>query len=120
MENIKFVFQGVHDNIVFGPSPDGWAEGEERMNSIVFIGKNLSRKALTSAFRTCVWTPLPSGWTEETTEDGKELLYVHESGIKQKDMPLVAVPKIVTSEVIFANHHKVMQQKAMKDVAQAH
>ena len=43
-EDTKFVFQGVHDRIIYGPSPGGWSPGEERISWIVFIGKNLNRK----------------------------------------------------------------------------
>ena len=43
--NTKFVFQGVHEQINFGPSSVEWAEGEKRMNRMVFIGRNLNRKA---------------------------------------------------------------------------
>lgn len=101
-EDTKFVFQGVHDNIVYGPSPGGWASGEERMNRIVFIGKNLSRKALTSALRTCIWTPLPPGWREQIDHEGKELFYVHEeTGHTQRETPTsMERPHVVVSDVV--------------------
>jgi G3E family GTPase len=37
----KFVFQGVHEQINFGPSESSWKEGEEKISKMVFIGKNL-------------------------------------------------------------------------------
>jgi G3E family GTPase len=37
----KFVFQGVHEQINFGPSEHPWVENEERVSKLVFIGKNL-------------------------------------------------------------------------------
>lgn len=37
----KFVFQGVHEQINFGPSENPWLPGEEKLNKLVFIGKNL-------------------------------------------------------------------------------
>lgn len=118
-EDKKFVFQGVHDSIVYGPAPGGWAEGEERINSIVFIGRNLSRKALTSALRSCVWTPLPSGWREEVDREGKELRYVHELGPSQKTVPLMACPsRIEATDVIPANQPKELQPKTSKEMAQ--
>lgn len=50
----KFVFQGVHEQINFGPSQKPWAEGEERENKFVFIGKNLNRKELTVSLMECL------------------------------------------------------------------
>jgi G3E family GTPase len=35
----KFVFQGVHEQINFGPASTPWKEGEEKINKFVFIGK---------------------------------------------------------------------------------
>mmetsp|Transcript_13551 Transcript_13551/g.12265 ORF Transcript_13551/g.12265 Transcript_13551/m.12265 type:complete len:482 (+) Transcript_13551:60-1505(+) len=37
----KFVFQGVHEQINFGPTDKPWQEGEKRISKMVFIGKNL-------------------------------------------------------------------------------
>mmetsp|Transcript_40951 Transcript_40951/g.128341 ORF Transcript_40951/g.128341 Transcript_40951/m.128341 type:complete len:184 (-) Transcript_40951:376-927(-) len=34
----KFVFQGVHEQIDFGPAKSPWKAGEERLNKLVFIG----------------------------------------------------------------------------------
>lgn len=42
--NKKFVFQGVHETICYGPADKPWAEGEQPMNQIVFIGRGLDRK----------------------------------------------------------------------------
>lgn len=50
----KFVFQGVHEQINFGPSKEPWKEGEERINKFVFIGKNLDRKELTKSLMECL------------------------------------------------------------------
>jgi G3E family GTPase len=49
--NRKFVFQGVHETICYGPSDRPWTEDEPRINQIVFIGKDLDRKALMNGFR---------------------------------------------------------------------
>lgn len=38
------MFQGVHETICFGPAATGWQEGEETINQIVFIGRDLDRK----------------------------------------------------------------------------
>lgn len=43
-ENTKFVFQGVHETICFGPAAQGWRADETRISQIVFIGRNLQRK----------------------------------------------------------------------------
>jgi len=51
----KFVFQGVHEQINFGPSEHPWKEGEDRENKFVFIGKNLDRKELTQSLMDCLF-----------------------------------------------------------------
>ena len=51
----KFVFQGVHEQINFGPSQKQWTEGEERINKFVFIGKNLDKKELTASLMACLY-----------------------------------------------------------------
>jgi G3E family GTPase len=49
----RFVFQGVH--MLFGGKPDRpWRPGEERLNQLVFIGRNLDREALTRGFTACL------------------------------------------------------------------
>merc|ERR1712151_737826 len=53
--NTKFVFQGVHEQINFGPANDPWKEGEEHINKFVFIGKNLNRKELTTSLMECLY-----------------------------------------------------------------
>lgn len=50
----KFVFQGVHEQIHFGPSQSMWAAGEKRINRMVFIGRKLDREALQSGFLACL------------------------------------------------------------------
>lgn len=42
----KFVFQGVHEQINFGPAKEPWKANEERINKFVFIGRNLNRDQL--------------------------------------------------------------------------
>jgi G3E family GTPase len=53
--NTKFVFQGVHEQINFGPAKEPWKDGEVRMNKFVFIGKNLDRKWLTKSLMECLY-----------------------------------------------------------------
>mmetsp|Transcript_50291 Transcript_50291/g.75111 ORF Transcript_50291/g.75111 Transcript_50291/m.75111 type:complete len:350 (-) Transcript_50291:201-1250(-) len=51
----KFVFQGVHEQINFGPAKEPWKEGEVRKNKFVFIGKNLNRAELTKSLMECMY-----------------------------------------------------------------
>jgi G3E family GTPase len=51
----KFVFQGVHEQINFGPAKEPWAKDEERTNKFVFIGKNLNREELTKGLMECMY-----------------------------------------------------------------
>ena len=51
----KFVFQGVHEQINFGPAKEPWKAGEERINKFVFIGKNLDKKLLTKSLMECLY-----------------------------------------------------------------
>ena len=50
----KFVFQGVHEQIHFGPSNATWGKDEPRINKMVFIGRKLDRDALEAGFRACL------------------------------------------------------------------
>jgi len=49
----RFVFQGVH--MLFDGQPDrAWGEGEDRVNKMIFIGRNLDRDEITQRFRQCL------------------------------------------------------------------
>jgi G3E family GTPase len=50
--NKRLVFQGVH--MLFDAKFDREWDGERRHNTLVFIGKNLDRAALTEAFKSCM------------------------------------------------------------------
>ena len=51
--NKRLVFQGVH--MLFDATFDReWKSAEPRTNTLVFIGKNLDRSALTEAFKACL------------------------------------------------------------------
>ena len=52
--NVKFVFQGVHEQINFGPSNVEWGKDEKVVNRMVFIGRNLNRTELEEGFRACL------------------------------------------------------------------
>ena len=49
----RHVFQGVHMQLDAVPSKP-WAQGEPRVNKLVFIGKNLDRNALATGFHNCL------------------------------------------------------------------
>ena len=51
----QFVFQGVH--LLFEGRPGrAWAENEERVNRLVFIGRNLNKDKITEGFMNCITT----------------------------------------------------------------
>ena len=51
----QFVFQGVH--LLFEGRPGrAWAETEQRMNRLVFIGRNLNKDKITQGFMNCITT----------------------------------------------------------------
>jgi G3E family GTPase len=49
----RFVFQGVH-MILDGDHQRAWAEGEQRLSRIVFIGRHLPQDKIRAGFATCV------------------------------------------------------------------
>merc|ERR1712232_517720 len=51
----KFVFQGVHEQINFGPAQKPWGKDEERINRFVFIGKNLNKAELRKGLMECLY-----------------------------------------------------------------
>jgi len=49
----RYVFQGVH--MLFDGQPDRrWQPDEERINKMIFIGRNLDRDEIISRFRKCL------------------------------------------------------------------
>mmetsp|Transcript_15433 Transcript_15433/g.50733 ORF Transcript_15433/g.50733 Transcript_15433/m.50733 type:complete len:347 (+) Transcript_15433:35-1075(+) len=52
--NQKFVFQGVHEQMNFGPAVQPWADDEPRVNKMVFIGRNLNRDELEAGVKACL------------------------------------------------------------------
>ena len=56
----KFVFQGVHEQINFGPANSPWSEGEERISKMVFIGKNIDYDFLKQNLEACCQDPANS------------------------------------------------------------
>lgn len=55
--DLKFVFQGVHDQINFGPSEKPWGADEERVSKMVFIGKNLDYEHFKASLLACTVEP---------------------------------------------------------------
>ena len=53
----KFVFQGVHEQVNFGPAQSNWKEGEKRMSKMVFIGKNIDYEFLKTSLQACAEDP---------------------------------------------------------------
>jgi G3E family GTPase len=49
----RFVLQGVH-MLVDGRPGAPWRDGEERLNQLVFIGRNLDRRELERGFEACL------------------------------------------------------------------
>lgn len=56
----KFVFQGVHEQINFGPSEKPWGEHEHRVSKMVFIGRNLDCEFLKTSLLACTSDPAAS------------------------------------------------------------
>jgi len=56
-DNTKFVFQGVHEQINFGPAKEPWKADEPKINKFVFIGKGLNRTELTKGLMECLYKP---------------------------------------------------------------
>jgi G3E family GTPase len=50
---VKFVFQGVHEQIISKPASTPWKDGEERICKMVFIGRNLDKAKLEADFLEC-------------------------------------------------------------------
>jgi G3E family GTPase len=78
----RHVFQGVHMLLSFGSSNEGddgsgylkpWAEGEKRVNKMVFIGRNLDREELEASFAKCLVGGAAAGKKASTTpQKGKK------------------------------------------------
>jgi G3E family GTPase len=67
----QFVFQGVH--LLFEGRPGRpWANGEERLNRLVFIGRDLNGEAITEGFKHCITTENGNGSTAEVDPFGRK------------------------------------------------
>jgi len=67
----QFVFQGVH--LLFEGRPGrAWAEDEERLNRLVFIGRDLDREKITQGFMSCITTENGASASEEIDPFGRK------------------------------------------------
>jgi len=67
----QFVFQGVH--LLFEGRPGRpWAETEERMNRLVFIGRNLNKEKITQGFMNCITTDGEYASSDDVDPYGKK------------------------------------------------
>jgi G3E family GTPase len=67
----QFVFQGVH--LLFEGRPGRpWAEDEERLNRLVFIGRDLDREKITQGFMSCITAGADRTAAEEVDPFGKK------------------------------------------------
>jgi G3E family GTPase len=55
--NVKYVFQGVHEQINFGPCEDPWKDGEKKRSKLVFIGKELNPENMKEQILQCTEDP---------------------------------------------------------------
>ena len=67
----QFVFQGVH--LLFEGRPGrAWAETEERINRLVFIGRNLNKEKITQGFMNCITTDGEYASSDDVDPYGKK------------------------------------------------
>ncbi len=67
----QFVFQGVH--MLFEGRPGrAWADEEERLNRLVFIGRNLDKEKITQGFLNCITTGNGASSSDEVDPFGRK------------------------------------------------
>ncbi len=67
----QFVFQGVH--LLFEGRPGrAWAAEEERLNRLVFIGRDLNKEKITDGFMTCITTENGNASSEDVDPFGRK------------------------------------------------
>ncbi|HVR17676.1 MAG TPA: GTP-binding protein [Candidatus Limnocylindrales bacterium] len=67
----QFVFQGVH--MLFEGRPGrAWADHEERLNRLVFIGRNLDKEKITQGFINCITTENGASSSDEVDPFGRK------------------------------------------------
>jgi G3E family GTPase len=119
-EATKFVFQGVHETICFGPAATGWSAGEPPLNQIVFIGRDLNRRELAEGLRSCVWTPLPEGWSEHHDGHTNRPYYVNSAtSAKQWERPETACALVQSTETSHKQPTTMQPRKNGTEAAEA-
>ena len=67
----QFVFQGVH--MLFEGRPGrAWADEEERLNRLVFIGRKLDKEKITQGFLNCITTENGASSSDEVDPFGRK------------------------------------------------
>ena len=67
----QFVFQGVH--MLFEGRPGrAWAADEERLNRLVFIGRDLNKEKITQGFMSCITTDNGGSSADEVDPFGRK------------------------------------------------
>ncbi len=67
----QFVFQGVH--MLFEGRPGRpWSDDEERLNRLVFIGRNLDKEKITQGFMSCITTGNGASSAEDIDPFGRK------------------------------------------------
>ena len=67
----QFVFQGVH--MLFEGRPGrAWADHEERLNRLVFIGRNLDKEKITQGFINCITAENGASSSDEVDPFGRK------------------------------------------------
>jgi G3E family GTPase len=67
----QFVFQGVH--MLFEGRPGrAWAADEERLNRLVFIGRDLDKKRITQGFMSCITIDNGGGSADDVDPFGRK------------------------------------------------
>lgn len=67
----QFVFQGVH-RLFEGRPGRAWANEEERLNRLVFIGRNLDKEKITQGFLNCITTENGASTSDEIDPFGRK------------------------------------------------
>ena len=84
-----FNFQGVHETLQLKKTDVLVADHANVRSEVVFIGRNLDQSAIQEGFATCVWRPMPPGWTQHTDPALQRRFYHHSaSGRKSWTRPM--------------------------------
>ena len=98
-----FIIQGVHETFSMGPSTLPRAAlqltGTQPTNTIVFIGLGMDKESIREGLRTCMWIPLPEGWSEHRDEKTKRTYYFNPlTGENSWVRPELLCPRVTMQE----------------------